>query len=307
MQESETTTVVEPNPFTERLPKPENGQDKTQPASEAVKSATVKVETTKKRNWFSQGTTRKRRRGVFGVLHGPPGVGKSTFGAGMPKAAMIPVERGLDQIGGVFKFPTPENFVELCEMIHEFDTEDHEHQSLVIDTLDATQALIWDRVLEEANKKENAPKNKPRYTSIEDFGYGKGYVYAGDLWLRLLAKLIQMSERFNILLIAHSQLKTINVTPPFSIAYDQYRIKIHEKSADLVRQAADLILFANLDVTVQKDVPKARKGRAIVNDDRLMWVAPASGIEAKNRYNLESPMEFSWAALAEGIEKFYAS
>jgi hypothetical protein len=38
-----------------------------------------------------------------------------------------------------------------------------------------------------------------------------------------------------------------------------------------------------------------------------MYTQPTTGIESKNRYNLENPMEFSWAALSEGIEKFYAS
>jgi hypothetical protein len=88
-------------------------------------------------------------------------------------------------------------------------------------------------------------------------------------------------------------------------SYDVHEIKIQPKSAELIRQSVDLILFAKIASTLSKDSPKARKGRALVSGDREMYTQPTTGLESKNRYALPSPMEFSWAALEEEINKFY--
>jgi len=127
---------------------------------------------------------------------------------------------------------------------------------------------------------------------------------AREIWTGLLSKLNEMSERFNVILLAHSHLKTVN-DPMQSAAYDMHRIKIHDKSAEIIRQMVDLICFANLDVSIIKESQKARKGRGIISEDRLMWTAPTTGIEAKNRYDLDNPMPFSWAALEKGVNDFY--
>jgi hypothetical protein len=278
-----TQTVVEmpaqqENPFAQRAAA----------ATEAAKP--------RKASLLSQITTRKRRRPIFAVLYGPPGIGKSTFAANAPKPVFIPAERGLDQIT-TSKFPTPKTFKELWDIVLTLDQEEHEFETIVIDTLDAVEVLIWARVCAEG-----------KVTSIEDYGggYGKGYVRAREIWTGLLNKLSEMNEKYNVLLLAHSHLKTIT-DPTLSAAYDQYKIKVHDKSADIIRQMVDLILFANLDVTVAKETPKARKGRGIISGDRQLWTQPATGIEAKNRFNLESPISFEWEALATGIEKFYQS
>ena len=274
-QNTNTALAEEPNPFTER-------------------AAQVVAERKVKPSLLASITTRKRRRPIFAVIYGPPGIGKSTYAAGAPKPVFLPAERGLDQIT-VAKFPTPKSFKELWDQVLTLDTEEHEFETIVIDTLDAVEVLIWARVCAEG-----------KVSSIEDYGggYGKGYVRAREIWTGLLNKLSEMNERFNILLLAHSHLKTIT-DPTLSAAYDQYKIKVHDKSADIIRQMVDLILLANLDVTVAKETPKARKGRGIVSGDRLIWTQPATGIEAKNRFNLDSPIEFSWEALQTGVNKFY--
>jgi hypothetical protein len=295
MNDNQTTTIetppVDANPFAEH----------------AAQEAATKP---KKTTFLSRATTRKRRRPFLGLLYGPPGAGKTSFAASAENAIIIPAERGVDQISGVIKMPTPETFKELWQMVLELDTLEHEGKTIALDTLDATELLIFDHVIDEQNQ-ENEKKGQghraPKCKSIEEYGggYGKGYVRAREIWTGLLIKLSEMSERFNILLLAHSQLKTIN-SPPLGASFDQYSIKIDKKSADIVRQMADFIMFVDLDISIQKDNPKARKGRGLVSGDRLLWTQPSTGIEAKNRYNLESPMEFSWAALEAGIEKFYS-
>src|SRR5215468_12469848 len=110
-----------------------------------------------------------------------------------------------------------------------------------------------------------------------------------------------MSERVNILLIAHSGIRPKNDPLYGMVPYDQWDLRIQKQSADAVKQYVDMILFANLEATFDKDSPKARKGRKVLSGDRLLFTQPLTGVEAKNRYDLQSPLEFSWAALSEGI------
>ena len=239
-------------------------------------------------------TTRKRRRPVLAMLYGPPGVGKSTFGASASNPIFIPCERGLDQIT-VPKFPTPKTLAEFGTYLNAVDTEEHDYQTVVIDTADALELLIFDAVCNEGKVK-----------SIEEFGggYGKGFTRAREYWARLLTRLTALSERMNVLLVAHSHLRTVN-DPMLATAYDIHEPKIQAKSIELIRQSVDLIMFARIQTSVIKDGPKARKGRGLIGDDREMFTQPTTGIECKNRFNLESPMEFNWATLQAGIDAFY--
>jgi len=277
MNNDNQTTTLEPapevNPFAERA------------AQEAAKPRKASI--------LDQVTVRKRRRPIFGLLYGQPGIGKSTFAASLPKPIVIATER-LDQIN-VPKLPVPRDFKGLYDQIDALDKEQHEYESIVLDTVDAAELLIWQRVCSEGKVK-----------SIEEYagGWGKGYTRARELWTGLLSKLSDMSERYNVLLTAHAHVKTF-ADPSLSTPYDRWVMKIHDKSAEIIRQMVDLILFVQLETTIQKDTPKARKGRGIVSGDRVLWTQPATGYEAKNRYDLESPLEFSWEALQEGINKFH--
>ena len=204
------------------------------------------------------------------MLYGPPGVGKSTFGASAPNPIFIPCERGLDQIT-VAKFPTPKTLAEFGAYLNAVDTEEHDFESLIIDTADALELLIFDAVCTEGKVK-----------SIEQVGggYGWGFMRAREYWARLLARLTELSEKMNVLLIAHSHLRTIN-DPMLATAYDVHEPKIQAKSIELIRQSVDLIIFAHLQTSVIKDGPKARKGRGLIGDDREMFTQPTTGIECQ--------------------------
>jgi AAA domain len=276
---NDQTTTLEPtpevNPFAERA------------AQEAAKP--------KKASALSLITRQRRRRPFFGVLYGPPGVGKSTFASEAPNPIFIPCERGLDQIT-VAKFPTPQTLAEFGSYLKAIDEEPNDYTELVIDTGDALELLIFDAVCKEG-----------KVDSIEEYGGGwqKGYARARDYWARLLSRLIRMSEARTVLLIAHSHLRTVT-DPMLAASYDVFEMKIQQKSVELIRQSVDLILFARLATTVAKETQKAKKGRGLVSGDRELYTQPTTGLESKNRFGLESPMEFSFEALQAGIDKFYS-
>lgn len=272
---NETNIITDQNPFAERA------------ALEAAKPK-------KANSLLSTITTKKRFRPLFFCLYGPPGVGKSTEASKMPKPIFLQTERGLDQIT-VPKFPVPKTFVEFYRQLTALEEEEHDFESVVIDTIDALEVLIWQRVCEEGKCK-----------SIEEYagGYGKGYTRAREIFTGLMRQLTEMSERFNVALLAHSHIRSIN-DPVIGTAYDSHEIKLQAKSAEIIKQAVDMLLFVQIETTIAKDNPKARKGRGIIGEDRIMRTGPGTGYEAKNRYDLPNPMEFSWEALQAGVNKFY--
>ena len=279
MEPNTNTTVVieEPNPFAERA---------AAVAAENGKKARVSL--------LSQVTTRKRRRPIFALLYGPPGVGKSSWASQSAKPVFIQCERGLDQIT-VPRLPVPKTLDDYKLQIQALVNEEHDFATIVIDTLDALELLVWEEVCRIG-----------KCSSIEDYGGGwqKGYVKAKEIFSKILERLLNMNERFNILLVAHARVKSFT-DPMLSAPYDQWQLRIEQKSAELLFQMVDLVLFANVAKTLDKENVKARKGRAIISEDREMWTQPSTGIIAKNRFNLPSPMELSWAALEEEVNKFY--
>lgn len=276
--DNQTTTLEAPleiNPFAESA------------AAEAAKP--------KKASILFQVTVRKRKRPVMALLYGVAGIGKSTWATGAPKPIFISTERGLDQLSCA-KLPAPKDFKALYYQVFALQNEEHDYQTVVLDTIDGAEQLINARIMAEG-----------KVDTLEAYagGYGKCYVRAKELWLGLLGMLTEMSERMNIILISHSMIKTIS-DPSLSAPYDVHQIRLQEKSAAIVYQAVDTVLFAQLDVTIEKETIKARKGRGIVSGDRVLWTEPGTGFIAKNRFSLPSHLEFSWKALEAGVEEFYS-
>lgn len=246
-------------------------------------------------------TRGKKIRPFMSVVAGGPGIGKSTLGAHADGSIFIPTERGLDQIGAE-RFPMPATYLEFKRFVHAIDTEPHDYKTLVIDTIDGLETLICAEVCEEKN-----------CASIEEPGWGEGYTAAQTKWRSLLKKLVNMSERFNILLLSHVHIKTFN-DPSMTDPYDVWRIKLQEKSGAAVKEACDNILFACHDQTMVKNKGKDKDGeqkargpiKVLHSGERILKTRASMGYpDCKNRYGLEEEIPLEWGALANGVREFY--
>ncbi len=130
-------------------------------------------------------------------LYGVEGIGKTTFAAGAPNPIFLPTEDGLASTPGVHAFPTPTSWDDIREACGSLAGQ-HDYKTLVIDTVDWLEPLLFAEVAKEQGK-----------GSIEDIGYGKGYVIAAEKFRKFMSALdaLRKKKDMTVLFLAHSAIK----------------------------------------------------------------------------------------------------
>ena len=185
------------------------------------------------------------------VLYGPEGIGKSSFAAQFPNPLFIDTEGSTRQMN-VRRLPRPTSWTMLIQMIEEVAKNPDVCKTLVIDTIDWAERLCNEHVCQQAQKK-----------SIEDFGYGRGYVFVKEEFGRMLNLLSDVVEKgINVVLTAHCILRKFE-RPDESGAYDRWELKLGNKTGSqisaLVKEWSDLLLFANYKETIIESGDTKRK------------------------------------------------
>lgn len=227
----------------------------------------------------------------FVLIFGPDGIGKSSFGAEAPNPIFLGTENGTSNLD-VARFQAPKKFSDVLAAISELTNESHEYKTLVIDSLDWLEPIVWETVCADGGWK-----------SIEDAGYGKGYVLALNKWLEMIKSLNHLRDvkKMNIVLIAHSQIKVFN-DPSQPQSYDRYQLKLNDKAAALFREAVDVVLFATYETFVKKD-GAAAKAKAFGDGKRVVFTERRPSFDAKNRMGLPFELPLSWDAFLEAQKK----
>ena len=96
------------------------------------------------------------------VIYGDAGTGKTTFGACAPAPVFIQTEDGLGNLDAT-AFPLATSFDDVMGALQSLYTEQHEFKTLVVDSLDWLEPLVWQKVCQQ----HSVP-------SIEALSYGKG-------------------------------------------------------------------------------------------------------------------------------------
>lgn len=208
------------------------------------------------------------------VLYGVPGIGKTTLAAQAANPIFLPIEDGLGRIE-VPTFPQPQSYEQVAETIGVLLNEQHEFDTFVVDSLDKLEPLIWQRVCREGGKK-----------SIEEFGYGKGYTRAADLWRDLLSGFDALRDAgMAIVAIAHSAV--IRFEAPETDAYDRYQLRLHKAADAVICDWADAVLFATTKVaTVTSGSQGSERRRGISDGSRVIHTVERPAWRAKNRYGM---------------------
>lgn len=225
------------------------------------------------------------------IVYGPEGIGKSTFASKFPGVLFIDTEGSTKKLD-VPRLPKPSSWTMLMEQVRYVKSRPDLCKTLIIDTAD------WAEKLCSAELCSKSQKN-----GIEDFGYGKGYVYLEEEFGRLLNLLEDLIDiGINVVFTAHAQMRKFE-QPDEMGAYDRWEMKLQKKTAPLLREWADMVLFANYKTYVinvdgqgvQKGKNKAQGGK------RVMHTTHHNCWDAKNRDDLPEELDFDYSKIAHCI------
>lgn len=227
--------------------------------------------------------TRKLRAPKI-VIAGPGKIGKTTFAAMAPNSIGIITEEGQDAVDAQ-AFPLATSLTDVYEAIGVLLNDEHDFQTLFVDSLDWLEPLVHEHVCAQNNWK-----------TIEAPGYGKGYIAAADEWRNILAGFEELRKQKNmgIILIAHDKIKRVD--DPLTDGYDSHVIKLHDRAAALVQEWADIIGYAGYQIfTSQRDTGFGQKEtKATTSGARLLYVEPHPAHCGGNRFNLQNmPLDYN--------------
>lgn len=218
------------------------------------------------------------------VIYGPEGIGKTTLAAQFPSPVFLDTEGGSHHLD-VARFPAPKTWDDVTKTITALASEPHEFKTLVIDTADWLEKLLIEDVCRRANK-----------TSIEEFGYGKGYVVLAEEVTKFLATLNALLARgMHVLLLAHCRIAKFE-QPDAAGAYDRYELKLTKQVAPLVKEWCDMLLFANYFTKVAENDSGRKRG--VGGRERKLYTTHTAAWDAKNRHGFEEMLPFDFAAIA---------
>ena len=221
----------------------------------------------------------RRSAPVRAVIYGPEGIGKSTLVSHFPSPLFLDVEDGTAQLD-VARVACP-TWDALLAAVKTLATDSHGAQTIVIDSADWAEKALIEHTLKHAGK-----------SSIEDFGYGKGYTILAECWTRFLGECDKLTAAgLHVVFTAHSAVKRMS-PPDQTDGYDRYELKLSKQVAPVLKEWSDLLLFCNFKVLVVEGTDgkiKAQGGR-----ERVMYATHSAAWDAKNRFGLpdELPMEY---------------
>lgn len=227
-------------------------------------------------------TTGIEKTPIKTVIYGAEGVGKSSLAAQFPNPLFLDTEGGTSRLN--VRRIRIANWEDLIATVKEVIDTPEVCKTLVVDTADWAESFCIDFIC-----------NKYRQTSIESFGYGKGYTYIQEEFgefLKLLTKVTEVG--INVVIIAHGKPRKFEL-PDEQGAFDRYETKLTRQVAPLIKEWCDMLLFCNYKtfvVTTENNSKKAQGGK------RVMYTTHNPCWDAKNRFNLPDELDLDFKSIA---------
>lgn len=226
------------------------------------------------------------------TIVGIPGVGKSTLAAQWPKPIFLDIENGSSHLNVTRLTPTDlPTYESVVATIDELIENPAMYGTLVVDSITKLEAYIERDICGD------------KYQSIEDVngGFGKGYVAVREEMQRFMEKLDKLVILgMEVILVGHVQVKKF--TDPYdNQTYDRFVIQGNEKMTQIIVAMSYNVFFCKRVVSTHVDA-KTKRTQAFSDGTRIMVTEWRPGADAKNRLNLPSEIEMSYAAYCSAIE-----
>ena len=214
------------------------------------------------------------------VVYGVEGIGKTTFASMFPSPLFIDIEGGSSHLN-VDRTPTPSSWQHLISIVAELAKDDLlGYNTLVLDTMDWAERLAVEDLC-----------NRLGYDGLGgNDDYGKSYSMLVRMEGELLDSLSDIADRgVHVIILAHSTIRRFEM-PEEMGAYDRYEMKLERKTAPLIREWPDALLFLNYKTRLTVEKKGARPKAS--GKDRICYTDHAATHDAKNRLGLPAEIMF---------------
>lgn len=228
-------------------------------------------------------------RPVSLMVHGGPGVGKTTFAAGAPDPFFIDCDNRTAHLN--IRRVKPESWEEVLEVFRLVAKGDLKCGTLVVDTIDHAEILLHRDLCKAHN-----------VTSIEEVGggYGKGYVAALGEWRRFGVAMDAIRARgVGLVLLAHNQVRAFQNVGGED--YQRLELKLDKRAHNFLRERVDGVGYASFDTQIVKN--KDGKAKAKTSGRATLSFAPSAAVETKRFGAFPVTCDLSWESFTKKEDK----
>ncbi len=225
------------------------------------------------------------------VVNAVEGWGKTSLIAYAPKPALIQVggETGYDTLLGAGRAPSIDSahvttWADLLAVIGDIATASEPYGVLGLDALGGAERACHEFVC--ARDFDNNWGEKG-FTAFQ-----RGFDVSVTELLRLLTELDKVRIRgTHVVILAHTKVATFK--NPEGADYDKYVSDCHAKTWSVTHKWADAVLFGNFYVDVEggKTGEKAKKGKGVGTNQRVLYTEHRAAFDAKNRFGMPESMD----------------
>ncbi|MDH4201384.1 MAG: ATP-binding protein [Phycisphaerae bacterium] len=221
---------------------------------------------------FESTLNQTHMRAPKGIVYGPPGIGKTTFGASTHKPIIVDCENGAAHVQ-CDRTPYLSDWNVIMPWLQALAYDDHTYGTVVIDSIDWLLRRLEERVAGVNGQVENMDKTMNRSHG----GYGNGkQVLRNYVYQYLLPTLDAIVNRgISVVLLAHVSRRTFTTID--GITMEKSAPEIHPDLMNTIIEWSDFVGAARAD-----------------GDCRELVLNETGQLMAKNRYGITDVLPLDW-------------
>ena len=218
-------------------------------------------------------------RAPKGIVYGPPGIGKTTFGANASKPIIVDCENGAAHVD-CDRTPYLPDWMSIEQWLTALATTEHDYGTVVVDSVD----WLLRRAEEQVAGVNGSQAGMSQTLNRSHGGYGNGkQVLRNYIYQYLMPTLDAMVNKgIAVLLLAHATRREITTVD--GITFEKSAPEIHPDLANAMIEWSDFVGAARIGV-----------------DGRELILSETNQLLAKNRYGIDSELPLSWRALMDAM------
>ena len=252
---------------------------------------------------FSNLKSSKRLTPPIISIYGSGGMGKTALAAEFPRPFYLYAKGEGTPNGADLPCDLVTNFDELQDDIMKFINDDHPFETVIIDSLDKIEPMLWARTCQRMKWDSIDSNEKGAPTA-----FGKGYLEADHEWRHLFLGFHELTNMgINVVLIIHDAVKKFD--DPMVESYDRYRPSLQSRAVDCVVHNSDALIFINKRMSV-KTVDKGfgrtgGKAEGKSGKERILYTDERAGFLAKNRMGMPPEITYRLGQGYAELSKYF--